>query len=157
MAKFKQHPIYTNLYVSEEGTYYFIRSNGKKSSVSNGTLTRNKYGKPLCREVCITVSKGKYKVVNVGRLVLETYVGQAPSNEYEVHHIDSDPSNNRLENLQWISHYDNIMLRDYQNFGWKTNRHTKRLATAKALGYETWGDLLKAGRKKAKEKREQNG
>ena len=155
-SKYKQHPIYQNYYVTRKGEYYFIKANGERSSVRKGTLTKNKYGKPLCYEACITIRKGEYTVVNVGRLVLETYVGFAPSSEYEVHHIDSDPTNNRLENLQWVSHYDNIKLRNYQNFEWKTDRHSKRLATAQRLGYNTWGDLLKAGRAKAKAERLNN-
>jgi hypothetical protein len=39
---------------------------------------------------------------------------------------------------------------------WKDDRQAKRLETARKLGYNTWGDLLRAGRAKAKAEREQN-
>lgn len=157
MAEFKQHPIYTNFYVSKEGTFYYIRSDGTKSSIRSGTLSKNKFGKPLCYEVCITVSRGKYKVMNVGRLVLETYVGLAPEDAPEVDHRDRDPLNNKLDNLQWVSRADNLKNRVMPKNPWKDDRQAKRLATAQAMGYETWGDLLRAGRAKAKAEREKNG
>jgi HNH endonuclease len=43
----------------------------------------------------------------VHRLVLETFVGLAPEG-CECDHIDRNPSNNNLENLRWVSHYDNM-------------------------------------------------
>lgn len=157
MAQFKQHPLYTNFYVSKEGTFYYIRSDGTKSSIRNGTLSKNKFGKPLCYEVCITVSKGKYKVMNVGRLVLETFVGFAPENAPEIDHRDRDPLNNKLDNLRWVSRADNLKNRVMPKNPWKDDRHAKRLETARKLGYNTWGELLSASRAKAKAKREQNG
>ena len=157
MAQFKQHPLYTNFYVSKEGTFYYIRSDGTKSSIRNGTLSKNKFGKPLCYEVCITVSRGTYKVMNVGRLVLETYVGFAPEDAPEVDHRDRDPLNNKLDNLQWVSRADNLKNRVMPHNPWKDDRQAKRLETARKLGYNTWGDLLRAGRAKAKAEREQNG
>ena len=157
MAKFKQHPLYTNFYVSKEGTFYYIRTDGTKSSIRSGTLSKNKFGKPLCYEVCITVSRGKYKVMNVGRLVLETYVGFAPEDAPEVDHRDRDPLNNKLDNLQWVSRADNLKNRVMPHNPWKDDRQAKRLATAQDMGYETWGDLLRAGRAKAKAEREKNG
>ena len=154
--EFVQHPIYTNYFVSRDGRYYFIKANGTKSEITRGTITKNKFGKPLCYEVCITVSRGKYKVMNVGRLVLETYVGFAPEDAPEVDHRDRDPLNNKLDNLQWVSRADNLKNRVMPHNPWKDDRQAKRLATAQAMGYETWGDLLRAGRAKAKARREAN-
>ena len=159
MAKFKQHPIYTNFYVSKEGTFYYVRKDGSKSSIRKGTVTKNSWGKPLCYEVCITVEKGKYRVINVGKLVLETYVGLAPEDKPECDHCDRNPLNNNLDNLRWVSRSENLKNRilPKERIAWNTDRQAKRLATAQAMGYESWGDLLRAGRKKAKEERENNG
>ena len=95
--------------------------------------------------------------MNVGRLVLETYVGFAPEDAPECDHRDRNPLNNNLDNLQWVSRADNLKNREMPHNPWKDDRQAKRLATAQAMGYDTWGDLLRAGRKKAKAEREKNG
>ena len=149
MAEFVQHPVYSNYYVSKDGSYYFIKANGQKSDVKLGTPVRNKYGKSIMREQCITTQKGIYTVVNVGRLVLETFVSLAPGNDYEVDHINADPLDNRLENLRWVTHEQNLANRkSLIGQKWTTDRHAKRLETAKKLGYNTWGELLNAGKAK---------
>lgn len=153
-SKYKQHPIYQNYYINRNGEYYFIKANGERSSVRKGTLTKNKFGKPLCYEVCITIRKGEYTVVNVGRLVLETYVGFAPDGKPEIDHIDRNPLNNDLKNLRWSSRSDNCQNRTMQP--WSDDRQAKRLETARKLGYNTWGELLSAGRKRAKAERLHN-
>lgn len=43
----------------------------------------------------------------VHRLVLETFEGPCPPG-FECDHIDRNPSNNNLENLRWVSHYENM-------------------------------------------------
>lgn len=44
--------------------------------------------------------------VKVHRLVLQTFIG--PSEGREVNHINGVKDDNRLENLQWVTHRDNI-------------------------------------------------
>lgn len=51
--------------------------------------------------------KWKQKNYYIHRLVLETFVGPAPP-ECECDHIDRDPSNNRIENLRWVTHFENM-------------------------------------------------
>lgn len=49
-----------------------------------------------------TLSKGKFKkLVLLHRLVWEVFVGPIPEG-YDVHHINHNPSDNRLENLELI-------------------------------------------------------
>ena len=153
MTEFRQHPLYTNYYVSSDGRYFFINSRGIKSDIKQGTITRNRYGKPLNYEVCITLEKGKYTTVNVGRLVLETYVGFAPDDKPEIDHVDRNPLNNDLSNLRWSNRHDNMLNRKMP--AWSTDRQARRLETAKKMGYNSWGDLIKDKRRKARLKREQ--
>lgn len=54
-----------------------------------------------------------YRVVGIGgnnykvhRLVLETFVGPCPEG-FECNHKSRDRSDNRLENLEWVTHQDN--------------------------------------------------
>jgi len=43
----------------------------------------------------------------VHRLVAEAFVGQPPSFDFEVAHLDGDATNNRSDNLKWVSHEEN--------------------------------------------------
>lgn len=53
---------------------------------------------------------GKVKNYLVHRLVLILFRGDCP-NGYECDHIDRNPLNNRIDNLRWVSHYENNMNR----------------------------------------------
>jgi hypothetical protein len=48
---------------------------------------------------------GTRRWTNVGRLVLEAFVGKS---NLTVHHIDKNPLNNRLDNLKYLSIKDNV-------------------------------------------------
>lgn len=41
-------------------------------------------------------------------LVAEAFLGEKPSEEYEVDHIDENKLNNCITNLRWLTHADNI-------------------------------------------------
>ena len=57
---------------------------------------------------CVALIKDKHtKVYRIHRLVIEHFVGQAPSEEYQVNHIDGDKSNNCVENLEWVTPKEN--------------------------------------------------
>jgi hypothetical protein len=53
---------------------------------------------------------GKSKTFAIHRLVLEAFVGDCPPG-MECRHIDGDPSNNRVENLEWSNHSVNMLDR----------------------------------------------
>lgn len=44
----------------------------------------------------------------VHRLVLESFVGPAPTDKHEVNHIDGNPRNNHVSNLEWVTRAENI-------------------------------------------------
>ena len=57
----------------------------------------------------VTLSNGiekRGKTYWVHRLVAQAFLSN-PKNLTDVNHIDEDPSNNRVDNLEWISHKDN--------------------------------------------------
>lgn len=67
--------------------------------------------------VCLWKNK-KYKNFTLSRLVYETFIGNVPDG-FQIDHIDNNPQNNRLDNLQLLTpsennkkiHVDNPNLR----------------------------------------------
>lgn len=74
------------------------------------SVKRNQFLKPCnCngyRVVCLC-NNGERKMVYVHRIVLMTFVPNVDTT-LEVNHINEDTADNRLENLEWITHLDNV-------------------------------------------------
>lgn len=51
-------------------------------------------------------NKRNFKQISVHRLVAEAFIPN-PKKLSEVNHIDEDKKNNKLENLEWVSHQEN--------------------------------------------------
>ncbi len=58
--------------------------------------------------------KGYFRLSSepVHRIVATAFLGEPPSSEYVVDHIDTNRQNNRPTNLRWITRLDNILLND---------------------------------------------
>ena len=67
---------------------------------ANPTLLKQKTKGDGYREVCLKVA-GVQRMAYVHRLMLEAFVGPAPAGT-QVAHLNGDPSDNRLNNLQWV-------------------------------------------------------
>lgn len=88
-----------------EGLYQvsnFGRVRGlKRNKVLLSPLTNKGYAH-------VNLSKdGKYKTIAVHRLVLMSFTDESEWKE-EVNHIDYDRSNNRLDNLEWMTKLENV-------------------------------------------------
>lgn len=55
-------------------------------------------------KVCVD---GKKRTVNVHKIVAEAFLGPCPDG-YEVDHIDTDKTNPRLDNLEYVTHEENM-------------------------------------------------
>lgn len=69
-------------------------------------------------KVCLCKQSIK-KAYRVHRLVWEAFNGQIPEG-YEINHLDERPVNNRLENLNLVTHKENC------NWGTRSERSTKK-------------------------------
>lgn len=89
--------IYDNYTINEDGDV-FNKYDKKLSPVDNGK------GYLM---VGLTLNSGKRIVKTIHRLLAEAYIDN-PMDFSDVNHIDGDRKNNKLENLEWLSHGDNI-------------------------------------------------
>lgn len=72
-----------------------------KPRISNRTLS----GRYLT--TTLTNHHGDRRPAALHRLVAAAFLGECPAG-HEVHHIDHNPSNNRLDNLQYVTHKENV-------------------------------------------------
>lgn len=80
--------------------------NRKTQKVLKPYMKHNGY---LAIDLFINKTKFKYRV---NRLVAHVWLGYAPEAGYECHHINSNRIDNRVCNLAWVTHKENIMERD---------------------------------------------
>lgn len=93
MEEFKKIKGHENYFVS---TFGRVRNDIKNTYV--GRKKKNGY-------MIVTIN---YKTYKIHRLVLKAFKpNPMPFTYTEVDHIDHDRSNNHIDNLQWISHWQN--------------------------------------------------
>lgn len=92
--------------VGYEGLYS-VSDSGDVWSYRAGRVLKSKTTTAGYVQVCLYKNgTPSYKLVS--RLVLEAFVGPAPSDEYQADHIDADPTNNAVSNLRWLSRQENV-------------------------------------------------
>ena len=74
---------------------------------------RNKTLKPAINNVgykqyYLSKSKGCGKWYKIHYLIMITYGTQPPTDKHEINHIDHDKTNNNIDNLEWVTHKENI-------------------------------------------------
>jgi len=77
---------------------------------------------------------GKGKTMAVHRLVAERFLGPAPSPKHEVNHKNGDKTDNRAENLEWVTHSEN-------------NKHAYDTLGVEAVRGEAHGNAILTDRK----------
>jgi uncharacterized HNH endonuclease L247 len=88
---------------------YFVDINGNVYSNKSGNFKklkpRLKNGYYFTR---IIDNTGKQKYTGIHRLVALTFIPIDNASKYEVNHKNKIRTDNRLENLEWLSHTDNV-------------------------------------------------
>lgn len=96
--QWKQIPgYYGNYLVSDRGRVYSIKS---EKILSDWIVNKHYRAVTLCAD-------NKRKVELVHRLVAKMFIPN-PDNKPEVNHIDCNPSNNTVLNLEWVTSKENI-------------------------------------------------
>lgn len=98
--------------INYKGVDYIVSDEGKVFSTKN--IGRGKYHQELKQRIdadgypTITVGTNKNRsVVRVHRLVAIAFIPN-PDNLTDVDHINNDRTDNRVCNLQWLTHSDNV-------------------------------------------------
>ena len=99
------------LAVEYRGETYRVRDNG--AVYRQPKLDKRK--RPLDGIWTFGSSNASTAYMNIGsavvhRIIATAFLGQQPSKNHIVDHIDTNRRNNRVENLRWITKLDNVLL-----------------------------------------------
>lgn len=117
MKKIKEFP---NYYVTDKGEIYNSVTNIYKAIQTN---YKNGY------QSVILYDNNRYKRLYIHRLVALAYLDN-PLNKEEVNHINGNKSDNRIENLEWVTKSENNL------HSWRT-RTTKQYLSKMVLNIKT--------------------
>ena len=83
---------------------------------------------------------GENKTCYVHRLIAQTFIPN-PENKPEINHIDEDKTNNRVDNLEWKWHKDNINHGTHNERSAKTRTNGKKSKRVLQLSLD--GELIR--------------
>ncbi|QFJ54335.1 HNH endonuclease signature motif containing protein [Pseudobutyrivibrio xylanivorans] len=88
-----------------DGVKYMVTSDGE---VFGASFKKLKIRPNTSGYACITVGcKGRRRSISVHRLVAESFIPN-PNNLPEVDHLDANRMNPRKDNLEWVTHKENV-------------------------------------------------
>ena len=101
----RQAPGYEAYYeVSNKGRIRRI-AEAKGTRTGRATFGHNSRG---YRYFSVHAGTKKFRQTAVHRLIAEAFLGPAPSPTHQVNHKDCDPTNNTVENLEWVTPVENM-------------------------------------------------
>ena len=91
---------------------YEITSNGEVFSLRKGIYLKPRLSMDGYRRVCLC-DDNKRREYRVARLVAEAFI-ENPENKSQVNHKDYDRQNDCMDNLEWVTNYENALY-SYNN------------------------------------------
>ena len=97
---------FRRIYYNGIETNYRISNYGRVWSDNRNKIMKNGKDRSGRANIHLLVN-GKNWVPNISRLLGLTFLGDPPEHDWEIDHIDNNPYNDDLSNLQWLSPFDN--------------------------------------------------
>lgn len=110
-----------------EGFNTIVNTLGEFISVKSGEKRKLKVTKQGYLEIGLFSSENKkYSWQRAHRVVAQYFIPN-PENKPFVNHIDGDKTNNCVENLEWVTHQENMEHAKNHNLVWRGEDHTKSI------------------------------
>lgn len=110
----KQIPGYDYYFASTDGSIYTLKviQGIPQLYLMQAKISVNRY-----KMYCLTDRYGNRRVQTGGRWIMETFRPLETKEKMEVDHINNISTDDRLDNLQWMTHKDNVKKRHYGKRG----------------------------------------
>ena len=111
---------------------YAVSNTGKVYSYKSKKILRSNATELRCGYINVLLTKdGKRKQKYIHRLVAQAFIPN-PENKPEVNHIDHNPQNNHVDNLEWVTKNENIVA--YLH----SEKRKQAMAKLKAIAEQRW-------------------
>lgn len=97
---------FRRIYYNGIETNYMISNYGRVWSDNRNIIMKNGTDRNGRANIHLLVN-GKNWIPNISRLLGLVFLGEPPEPDWEIDHIDNNPFNDDLSNLQWLSPFEN--------------------------------------------------
>lgn len=99
----------TLVYNGEVYDRFEVSNTGSIRNIKTGTVYKQVINKEGYNQVCVSLgSRKNKKVFKIHRAVAETFCVN-PENKPVVNHKDGNKQNNMINNLEWVTHQENVI------------------------------------------------